>query len=185
LKNQDPTTGLVRTRSWLSASHQPYYDDHFFTFDQWIIVYGLANLASVSTEKRFLKGTQLLADFLIAKTSRSDGFFEPLYDLAQKKPVSMGDKWSRQAGSFHAKALMALAKLSKITGVSTYHAVAESLFRKVLSVQAPEGVFVTQENDQSTHLHPLLYTLEGLASYALSEKKEEIWPDIVLDRVYH
>ncbi|MFH1800854.1 MAG: hypothetical protein ABH891_08455 [Candidatus Omnitrophota bacterium] len=174
LKNRCSQTGLVRTRHWLDETKAPYYDQYFFTFDQWIIVYGLACLAEVTREPRFHEGATSIAKYLLAKTLRSDGFFYPLYDGAQHRSVEFGDKWSRQAGSFHAKALMALSKLFQITGEPAYRHAAERLLTKTLFAQTPEGRFITQDSDQSTHLHPFLYTLEGLASYALSEGKKEI-----------
>lgn len=188
LKNRCSKTGLVQTRYWLDETKAPYYDQCFFTFDQWIIVYGLACLAEVSQEPRFRDGAISIAKFLLAQTVRGDGFFYPLFDVAQQRAVEFGDKWSRQAGSFHAKALMALSKLASLTGDPLYRDRAERLLRKTLSVQSADGRFVTQDNEDSTHMHPFLYTLEGLASYALSEKKQEILPAVergvrwILDR---
>lgn len=189
LNSRCPKTGLVVTRYKLDETQAPYYDQYFFTFDQWIIVYGLACLAEFCKEPRFHDGAVSIAKFLLSRTVRSDGFFYPLFDGAQKKSVEFGDKWSRQAGSFHAKALLALAKLATMTGESFYRDSAEQLLRKTLSVQSPDGRFVTQDNEGSTHLHPFLYTLEGLASYALSESRPEILPAVergakwILDRL--
>ncbi len=174
LNNRCPLTGLVQTRYWLDDSKAPYFDQCFFMFDQWIIVYGLACLAEVTREARFLNGAVSIAKFLLGKTVREDGFFYPLFDSAQNRAVEFGDKWSRQAGSFHAKALMALAKLLALTGESCYRESADRLLAKTLSVQMADGRFVTQDNEGSTHLHPFLYTLEGLASYALSQKKKDL-----------
>src|SRR3989344_5546864 len=174
LKNRCSKTGLVQTRYWLDKTKAPYYDQCFFTFDQWVIVYGLACLASASGEQRFQTGAVSIANFLIDQTIKKDGFFYPLYDLTQQKSVEFGDKWSRQPGSFHAKALMAFAKLTSLTGEHRYSEYAKRLLEKTLPVQKPDGRLGTQDNEGSTHLHPFLYTLEVLASYALSEKKKEV-----------
>ena len=174
LKNRCAKTGLVLTRYWLDETKAPYYDQCFFTFDQWVIVYGLACLADISGERKFRDGAVAIANFLLSRTVKNDGIFYPLFDSAQKKSVEFGDKWSRQPGSFHAKALMALAKLAAMTGESVYRDSADQLLRKTLSVQSADGRFVTQDNEGSTHLHPFLYTLEGLASYALSKGQNEL-----------
>ena len=174
LKNRCAKTGLVLTRYWLDQTKAPYYDQCFFTFDQWVIVYGLACLADICGERKFRDGAIAIANFLLSQTVKNDGIFYPLFDSAQKKSVEFGDKWSRQPGSFHAKALMALAKLAAMTGESVYRDSADQLLRKTLSIQSADGRFVTQDNEGSTHLHPFLYTLEGLASYALSKGQNEL-----------
>ena len=178
IENRDATTELVLTRQWLSNTSEAYYDDCFFVFDQWVIVYGLANLSAVSGEKRFLNAAVSIADFLLRHTKKPDGFFEPLYDCKEKKSKAFNDKWSRQSGSFHAKALMSLALLFKLTGAAVYRKAADQLLTKTLSIQTSDGRFITQDNEQNTHLHPFIYTLEGLVSYGLSDNRAVVWPAV-------
>ena len=172
--NRYEDNGLVRTRYNLSSDQKPYFDEWVFTFDQWVMVYGLANLYSVGRSKVYLTQAVDMADFLLKRTVREDGLFYPLYDVIRKMPHATDDKWSRQSGSFHAKALMALAKLHELTGESRYRSAADRLAQKTLLLQQADGRFITQSNTGTTHAHPHIYTLEGLLSYGLSENRKDL-----------
>ncbi len=165
-------SGLVRTRLNHPAFDQPYFENWTFTFDQWIIVYGLACLAEVTRESTYHEAARSMADFLLAQTVKPDGSFYPVYNVTRSRSEETNDKWSRESGSFHAKALMALAKLAALTQKSEYRGAADALCRWTMDRQQKDGRFITQQSDGSTHLHPHFYTLEGLLSYGLSEKKD-------------
>ncbi len=168
-----PEVGLIKTRLNQPSYEQAYFSNHVFTFDQWVIVYGLACLGAVSGQGFYTEKAQAMARFLMANTVKPDGSFYPLYHVANRQAEEKGDKWSREAGSFHAKALMALCKLAEMTGDESYRACAQKLFRFALTRQQPDGRFVTQLNEKTTHLHPHLYTLEGLAAYGLAENNAQ------------
>lgn len=173
IRNRDHETGLIRTRLNHAHFESSYFDSWIFTFDQWIIVYSLSCLFEVTGNDLYLSAAISMADFLLDHTVNKDGSFAPVFNLKTKKIESTGDKWSRQPGSFHAKALMALAKLQQLTGKNSYGNSAQLLKQWTLSRQLPEGHFVTLDADGSTHLHPFLYTLEGLTSFGLSQNCKE------------
>lgn len=170
---QYPENGLIRTRFNHRSFDETYFGSWVFTFDQWIIIYSLANLSEVTGRPLYLRKAESIAQFLMKHTTREDGLFYPIFDVQRKGPLSTEDKWSRQPGSFHAKALMALDKLYELTKNGDYLACALRLAEKTLSIQESDGRFVTQSNEGSTHLHPHLYSLEGLLSFGLARKNEE------------
>jgi len=176
LLNSYPSLPLVRNRVNQPGFQVSYYDNWVFSFDQWVIVYGLACLAQVLGSGPYLERARALADFLLGKTARPDGSFYPVYDVEKKTVEAKGDKWSRQSGGFHAKALMALEKLRALTGETKYGAAAEKLAAWTLGVQQKDGRFITQDNEGSTHLHPHIYTLEGLLSIGLAQNNKS-WID--------
>ncbi len=173
LKTQYPENGLIRTRVNRTVYHGSYFDSWIFTFDQWVVIYGLSNLSQAAGKPVYLEAAQRMARFLIKHTVREDGLFYPIFDVENKKPLAPGDKWSRQSGSFHAKALLALSKLQGLSRDDVYHPYAQRLAERVLSLQQGNGRFITQDDEESTHLHPHLYSLEGLLSLWLSEKDEK------------
>ncbi len=167
IRQEFPENGLIRTRVNHDHFRTPYFEEWVFTFDQWIIVYGLVCLAEAAKDKTYLNHACRMADFLLKETVRPNGLFFPVYHIGRKEPEATGDKWSRQSGGFHAKALMALDKLQELTGNPAYTAAAKKLFTATLQLQQPDGRFITQDSEGSTHLHPHLYTVEGLLQHGL------------------
>lgn len=173
LNAQYSETGLIKTRINQRDYQKPYFDSWVFTFDQWVIIYGLVNLAEVSGKSVYLEHAERVAKLLMKSTVRPDGFFCPIFDVEKNKALTPGDKWSRQSGSFHAKALMPLQKLYEVTSNEEYRNCALKLIRKTISIQQKDGRFITQDSEGSTHLHPHIYSLEGLLSFGLLEGNPE------------
>jgi len=178
IDSTDAGTGLVYTRINQPAFNQPYFNTSVFAFDQWVIIYGLACLGRIDKNAPYLDKALSLAEFLMARMINQDGSFEPMFNLGENRAESPGGKWSRQSGAFHGKALMGLTVLHDITGDDRYEDVAENLLNFTLGQQRPDGRFITQSDDESTHLHPNLYALEGLLSFALARRRDD-----VMDRV--
>lgn len=172
LNNAYAETGLMRNRVNQPGFQVAYYEDWIFMFDQWIMVYGLACAYQQIRDARYLNQAALTAKFLLAKTVREDGSFYPVWNVRDARPQATGDKWSRQSGTFHAKALMALQKLWELSGDSSYKIAGEKLAAWTLARQEKNGRYVTQDSNHSTHLHPHLYTLEGLFSWGVSRSDE-------------
>lgn len=168
-------SGLVLNRMNHSETANPYFQTWFFTFDQWMIVFGLAELAAVTGSSEHHKTAEEIAGFLIENTVQENGSFFPIFDQSTGKAVVQDDKWSRQAGGYHAKGLMGLLKLYDLTQESRYLETARSLQTWTLDSQQTTGRFITQDNERSSHLHPYLYTLEGLLYYASHQSCKETW----------
>lgn len=167
IRFRDSKYGLVANRVYHETPNQPYYDSWIFTFDQWIIIYGFTNLFQITRDQVYLNAAEEIAKLLIRKTFRDDGSMYPIFNLETGQPEATNDKWSRQSGSFHAKALMALSSLYKLSGEENYLRHAAQLAKYALLNQQENGRFITQTNEWSTHLHPHLYSIEGLLSFGL------------------
>lgn len=171
LQARDSKYGLVVNRVYHRSEEKPYYDSWIFTFDQWMIIDGLCQLSAVTEDKNYLKGAQEIADLLLEKTGRSDSFMDPAFNLDTGKAEATNDKWSRQSGSFHAKALLGLNRLFKLTCDEKYETYAFKLAERACLDQTQDGRFITQKNQASTHLHPHCYTLEGMLYFGLTHNK--------------
>jgi hypothetical protein len=173
IANRIQPSGLVLNRLNHIEVLTPYFKEWFFTFDQWMIVYGLAELHSVTKDLLYLQHAEEIALFLIENTVSEAGAFYPIFDQETQKAFEQDDKWSRQSGGFHAKGLMGLLKLYDLTQKEIYLTTAKSLQEWTLDSQQNTGRFVTQDNERSSHLHPYLYTLEGLLYFAIHESCEK------------
>ena len=172
VRSRYPESGLVRTRVNHSNYKVPYFEAWAFTFDQWIMVYGLVSAAQVTKDPRFLNAAEGIAKFLLRETVTEEGLFFPIFDVMSGETLALGDKWSRQPGGFHAKALMGLNKLFELTENPLYHETAERLAAAVLNLQRPDGRFITH-GGHFTHMHPHLYALEGLLGYGLARGRTD------------
>ena len=86
----------------------------------------------------------------------------------------MDEKWWRKCGSFHAKAILGLYRLYELTNKPQYLDYASRLAEYALREQQKCGRFLTQSNEESTHLHPHLYTLEGLLCFGILKDDSEL-----------
>lgn len=173
LKIASDESGCVKTRMGCDFETESYFDSWTFTFDNWMVLYALCNLYGVTHEKVYLENAKKLGNFLTDHTVRPDGLLMPIFNVKDNKTESPDDKWSRQSGSFHAKALLGLLRLHELTQSDRLLQCAERLARAVLALQEADGRFVTQTNNDSTLLHPHLYTLEGLLFYGVRQDKPE------------
>ncbi len=174
LNSRDPKYGFVLNRVYHSSKAQSYYDSWIFTFDQWMIIDGLCNLSSITGDQNYFHGAQKIADALIEKTFRPDGFIFPAFNLENGQVEAANDKWSRQSGSFHAKAILGLNRLFNLTHDQKYLTHAFRLSERACLDQKENGRFITQTDNGSTHLHPHSYTLEGLFYFGFSQNKPSL-----------
>jgi len=170
---------LVATRPIQNPGDESYFNSTVFSFDQWMIVYGLCSAWNVFHKTEYLDQAKNMADFLLVHTVKDNGSFYPMFNLERQTPEEPRDKWSRQGGSFLAKALLGLEALYHHTGDRRYFECACKLADSALKDQQPDGRFVTQWDNGSTHLHPYCYTLEGLLPFALKQGRKEIIAAVV------
>jgi len=174
IRVREETYGLIPNRVYHEVLHQPYYNSWVFTFDQWMIISGFCSLFEFTRDQVYLKTAEELAKLLIEKTFKSDGSMHPVFNLKTGQGEAANNKWSRQSGSFHAKALLGLSQLHKLTKEKEYLFRASQLARYALLNQEENGRFITQMNEKSTHLHPHLYSLEGLLSFGILQDDEKL-----------
>ena len=168
--------GGVKTRFYLVKHYvSPNYCFHHgrvYAFDTSMVGYGVLQLYRETKQIEHLESAHRLLRFLIDKMRRKDGLFYAYYD---SKTGSVGqdlEKWSDQAGSFHAKLALFFVDYYLLTQKDEARSVATRLLDTVVKNQKPDGRFVTGLADDSTHLHPHAYTLEGLLYGGVYLKKE-------------
>jgi len=174
MKIEQPTTGLFPT--WVHGQDpaRPHFEEWAFTFDHWMIIYGLANLAEVCGESSYLEKAEDVARFLLRHTVSKSGLFYPAFNFRSQKVVEPNDKWSRTAGSFLVKAVLGLQKLYQLTQNNDYRFHAAKLAKAVLHLQQENGRFVTLIDEGSTHSHAHLYTLEGLLFFGITVQDQNL-----------
>ena len=171
---RDKKYGLIPTRLSRAGDDNAYYDCRAFTFDQWIVVCGLCSLFTVTENRVYLKCAEEIAAALLGQTLQKDGFMYPTFNLKSGRPEATNDKWSRQPGAFHAKAALGLGQLYHLTHNERYFSCALKLAERALMDQKEDGRFITQTSDQSTHLHPHLYALEGILYLGTAQNDKKL-----------
>ncbi len=171
--------GGVRTRFYLVKRYvSPNYCFHHgrvYAFDTAMVGYGLLQLFNKVKEERFLKAVQQILGFLIRRMKKRDGMYYSYFDSKKKRCGENFEKWSDQAGSFHAKLALLYIDYYRTTGIELYKTEAVDLLDTVIKIQEKNGRFVTGKKDDSTHLHPHAYTLEGLVYGGLHLKEKRYW----------
>lgn len=159
-------SGGILTRYYLEADKEAdkYSFDSgiIYAFDTGMALFGVASVYKLTKEKRFLDAAIKMGNFLMDKLQRGDGSFFAYYDNKKERMVSEFSKWSTQSGSFHTKLAMGLIALSEISFDEKYKKSAEAVCGASLNFQESDGRFVSCFDTGSTHLHPHLYSCEGL-----------------------
>lgn len=170
-------SGGVRTRYYLIPSYEtPNYSfdrGRLYTFDSAMVGYGLLQIHRYSGDKRYAEACRRILRFLLGCMKKKTGRFWPYYDPRRRRFGETVGKWSDQGGPFHAKIALFLLEYSRWTGDESAKIAARRLLDATLRCQRPDGRFVTDRADRSTHLHPHCYALEGLlfGGYFLSEER--------------
>lgn len=166
LKNALHTDGGLKTRLYLVKHYvSPNYSfdqGRIYSFDTAIVGYGLLQLYKTDPKLEYLQAVQRILYFLTRRMRKKGGDFYPYFDPIKKKCGEDLGKWSDQAGSFHAKLALLFIDYHRLTGDEFYRKSAIDLLDVVKKFQQRDGRFITGKKDDSTHLHPHAYTLEGL-----------------------
>ena len=145
-----------------------------YTFDTGMVLFGIAHLYNETRKEKYIECARRLGDFLLGM-QKSDGGFYAYFDPKKQEKVDIPDRWSKQAGAYHAKLALGLLKLFEITGDKRYKEGTYKLGEYALTLQQPDGRFVTFKKGGGTHIHPHCYAAEGLlfAGRYLSEPEFE------------
>lgn len=154
---------------------------HFLmTFDSGMVLCGLALLYERTKHSLYLEGARRVADFLIGQAQKRNGLMYPCFEQATQRWTDTAKKWSTQSGSYHAKVSLGLLHLYRLTRFGKYQTAAERVCRAALRLQLPSGRFVTYRNGPgsgpnggATHMHPHLYSAEGLLVTGLAMNRPE------------
>ncbi|MFH0832250.1 MAG: hypothetical protein V1900_00815 [Candidatus Aenigmatarchaeota archaeon] len=134
------------------------FDNTVYSFDNGMVLFGLANLYRLTQMEKYLDFSVKIADFLLGM-QKSDGLFYSIYDTGEKKNLNIGDKWSTVSGSYHAKLSLGLLAVHDILNEAKYRKAAIKVCEESIKFQK-NGRFLTLGNE--THLHPHSYSAEGL-----------------------
>lgn len=158
--------GGIKTRLYKdNVTSDPSYsfkEENIYSFDTGIVLYGIANLYKITKENKYIDASIKIANFLIHKVQDKEGWFLPIYNGKSGLTKERFDKWSNQRGSFHTKIALGLVCLYEITQNECYRNSVEKICRNALLKQDKSGRFITNYSDNTTHLHPHCYSIEGL-----------------------
>ena len=167
----------IKTRYYLVKHYvSPNYCFHhgrIYAFDTAMVGYGILQLYKETNRPAYLQFAHELLHFLIDRMRRKDGLFYAYYDSKAKNTGEDFEKWSDQSGTFHAKLALFMIDYALLTRDSRFEKYAVTLLDAVKSRQERDGRFVTGQADQSTHLHPHAYTLEGLLYGGVHLKRKD------------
>jgi len=173
-----------KTRSYYSRNDQidrySFDTGKIYSFDTGIVIKGLIDLYKVNKDQRLLDVAKNSAIFLINKMQKPNGLFHAIYDPLLNENVDTNEKWSSQSGSYHAKIAIPLFDLYDITKNKSFLDSALSLCDGALKLQKSDGRFISFSITEDTHLHPHIYTTEGLVYLALKtddEKRRSLYMD--------
>lgn len=176
--------GGFKTRSYYSRedSNNIYSFDtgKIFSFDTGMVIKGLLDLYKLNKDQALLDASKKAAEFLINKMSKPDGLFYATYNPEMDKNTDSEEKWSSQSGSYQTKIAIPLFDLYGITKDKSFLDRALSLCDSALKLQKGDGRFISFSNTEDTHLHPHIYTTEGLVYLALKiddEKRKSLYMD--------
>lgn len=160
-------------RDWEQGNENFSFESgNILAFDTGMVLNGLINLYNKTKDEKALELAKKTAKFLL------DNMFDnkkmhAMFNNKEKKVIEAGDRWSTQPGSYHAKISIGLLGLSEITGEKKFEEAAIALCEYALTKQTEEGRFVTNDVNESTHLHPHCYSGEGLLFVGKKLGKEE------------
>ena len=137
----------------------------YYAFDNGMIVIGLLKLFKMTKDSNLLTLAKLMAEKIIELfydgnklTARLDESYNPIIERRKNDKV----KWSTTSGSYHSKLSMGLLELSRLTENNLFKHVSDSVCNYAISLQKPNGQFITNPKSDITYLHPHLYSCEGL-----------------------
>ncbi len=168
-------SGGVKTRLYLVKHYvSPNYCFHIgrvYAFDTGMVGYGLLQLYKETRDERYRTLAERNLNFLIKVLRKKNGSFSPFSDASGKSYPEDMEKWSDQEGAFHAKIALFLIDFYRLSGDKKILGCAETLLKAAITKQTKEGRFITAVADNSTHLHPHAYTMEGLVYGAVYLKR--------------
>lgn len=171
--------GAVLTRKYYrpedASSDYSFESEVIYTFDNGMVVFGLMKWYALTRDEKFLNQAKKIARFLLS-AQKNDGSFYPRYSARSGTFSESEEKWSTQSGSFLVKVGMGLSDLFDATAEKAYLDAARKSAEFALKKQTPDGRFISFQDTGGTHLHPHLYSCEGLL-YAGERMQSSVYID--------
>lgn len=159
-----PAWYLVGTRP-LSPPGTDDGPTFLYGFDSGVVAAALERLARRDADRRVARAVDRIADTFLDHLLAEDGTIRPLVDLRAGKPTSGRRSWSQRFSGFQLKSLMFLMLRRAAERRRDEDLAVLKTMDRVLASQQACGAFPAY-GDGETHLHPHLYTLEGLCTGA-------------------
>lgn len=158
--------GGIRPRDYFERQERSplfAFEKHLaVSFDSGMVLFGLTNLFAATAHRPYLKGALKVGSFLADHAQKKDGWFHACLVPGQKGWEEKLDKWSAQSGPFHAKLALGLIHLGQVSGEPRFIRAGAKACARSLKAQRPDGRFVCYRADGSTHMHPHMYSAEGM-----------------------
>jgi hypothetical protein len=145
--------------------------ENYCTFDNGIIANALINKYRYDKDTNALDVATVILDTLMNKLFYGKGFYSR-YISKEKKYQNDPIKWSTGSGTFHAKVIIPFLNIYDLTKEKKYLEFAENVLELTLKQQQSSGRFITCTRSNSTFLHPMCYTLEGLLTASMYLKNK-------------
>ncbi len=142
-----------------------------FAFDAGMVLNGFVDLHALTGEHQFIDTAKRIGNFLLENMFK-EGKMYAIYSTKTGEIKDSEEKWSTQPGSFHAKLSIGFLKLAETARGKRFRKAATALCENALLMQKPDGRFVTNSRNKSTHLHPHCYAAEGLLFAGLKLGKQ-------------
>jgi hypothetical protein len=147
-----------------------------YSFDNGVIINGLANLYKITKKKEYLKAAIKCADWLTLSIKKN-GLVNPVYDSEKKKFIYNKKSWSMRSGPYHTKISIGLLNIYSITKKKLYLDNANAIIQKSISSQKKNGMFLS--TDDHLNLHPHCYSAEGIWAAANFFKKKSYYKSVI------
>ena len=145
--------------------------ENYCTFDNGIIANALINKYRQDKDANALDVATVILDTLMNKLFYGEGFYSR-YISKENKYQNDPTKWSTGSGTFHAKVIIPFLNIYDLKKEKKYLKFVEKILELTLKQQQSSGRFYTCISPNSTFLHPMCYTLEGLVTASINLKKE-------------
>lgn len=160
------TTGGIKARDYYDKVNAPkstsFEGGVIYAFDCGIVLNSLVCIFKETNNEKYLEIAEKIAKFLVEKLQKNNSLFFASYNTKLNKLIDSREKWSTQSGSYHAKLSLGFLKLYEETKNSKYRNVAIKICNRAMKFQKENGRFINFRDNEGTHLHPHLYTAEGL-----------------------
>lgn len=168
-------TGAVLTRDYIkeTVEHYSFERGNIYSFDCAMVAFGMIRLYEITYEDEYIDCAEKIIKFLNSRMSGPDGLYYPVFDTKKNAAYEDPGKWSTQSGSFHCKLALCLCAFARIKKDERFIENAGRLIGSSLGNFYREGRFITSVADNSSHLHPYSYALEGMLYYACKSGRDD------------
>ena len=144
----------------------------YWTFDNAMILHGLANLYLILKEEKYYDACLKLGNWLL-KMQKQDGSFFSFYDADEETEHHDWKEFHGDDGCLHIKNTLGLLKLAEISNDEKYYSAARKVCDWGEQLQDDDGIFWANPKKKYVFMHAHCYATEGYlyAYYILKNQK--------------